>query len=150
MWVPSGRWGPRRVRTTECAGILAAEMLYHALVCDSVPLRPGWSASLSCTVGAVEFSNIRAEVISNAVWRRGRLFLRCPACDRRATRLYVPIVNREHKCRRCWGLSYPSQEWSYRSTGWWGAAFGSPYRINTDNKRDARRREARERLHRAA
>jgi hypothetical protein len=53
----------------------------------------------------------------NAVWRRGRLFFRCPACQGRVTRLYVPIAGRQPRCRRCWGLSYESQSWSYKATG---------------------------------
>ena len=58
----------------------SAEDVYHVLVCDGAPLRPGWRAAISCTAG-VEFPNIEAEVVPNAVWRLGRLFLRCPACD---------------------------------------------------------------------
>jgi len=112
VWA-SGRWGPRRARVGQCAGILPAELVYHTLVCDDVTLAPGWRASLSCTTASgLTFFNIDAEVVRNAVWRRGRFFFRCPACQRRATRLYKPTANVQPRCRRCWGLSYESQSWS--------------------------------------
>jgi len=49
------------------------------------------------------------EVHRNAVWRRGRVFLVCPSCSRRCTRLYVPVENRALACRSCWGLTYESR-----------------------------------------
>src|SRR5229473_1410253 len=62
---------------------------------------------------AVHRWSLKVEVLPNPIWRRGRLFYRCPACGRRATRLYVPFSGLQPRCRRCWGLSYESQSWSY-------------------------------------
>jgi hypothetical protein len=61
-WVSSGRWGPRRARVEECV-TLAAELVYHALVCDGVPVAPGGHATLTCTVGDVQFPNIEVEAV---------------------------------------------------------------------------------------
>lgn len=90
VWVPNGRWGPRRARVEQCA-TLAAEIVYHQMICDGAKLSPGGRATLTCAVGSVQFPNITAEVVANAVWRHGRLFLRCPRCDRRATRLRTSL-----------------------------------------------------------
>ena len=46
---------------------------------------------------------------ANAVWRHGRVFLRCNGCSRLATRLYLPDPDTFLACRRCWGLTYESQ-----------------------------------------
>ncbi len=119
VWVASGRWGPRRARVEQCVAILGAEQVYGNLICGGQSFGPGWRAGATWKPhNASERSwEIKLEVIPNAVWRRGRLFLRCPRCDRRTTRLYVPIVNLEPRCRRCWGLNYESQSWSYKATG---------------------------------
>ena len=37
--------------------------------------------------------SIDFELLPNAVWRFGRVFLRCPECGRRATRIYIPTEN---------------------------------------------------------
>jgi hypothetical protein len=55
---------------------------------------------------------------TNAVWRFGRLFLRCPRCDRLATRIYVPTAESWAACRQCWGLTYESrQQRNYKGGG---------------------------------
>ena len=54
---------------------------------------------------------------ANAVWRFGRVFLRCPKCDRLATRIYVPRADAWPACRRCWGLTYESRRANYNVTG---------------------------------
>ena len=46
VWVPSGRWGPRRVRVEECAEVLRAEIVYGQLVCDGQQFGPGRRATL--------------------------------------------------------------------------------------------------------
>jgi hypothetical protein len=59
------------------------------------------------------------EVGPNKVWRFGRVFLRCPACTSRATRLYVPTSESPRAaCRSCWGLTYASrQNHNYKDSG---------------------------------
>jgi hypothetical protein len=55
----------------------------------------------------------------------GRIFLVCPRCSRRVTRVYVPTSNADPRCRRCWGLSYESQKRNYRTRGLLGSLLGS-------------------------
>ena len=88
---------------------------------------------------------IRAEVLTNAVWRRGRLFFRCGHCQRRATRLYVPVAGLEPRCWRCWGISYESQSWNYKPTGFLGALFGPVAYVTTIVRREERQEAARAR-----
>jgi hypothetical protein len=97
--VMSGRWGPRRARVEQCH-YLAAELLYHQMVCESRPIGPGFRGSLTWTpTGSSRSWNVDFETLANAVWRRGRLFLRCtrrsirsgcvchdPSTPRRATK----------------------------------------------------------------
>ena len=115
----SGRWGRRRAHVGQCTAILAAELVYGKLICDGKTFAPGWCATLEWKPEGPSGPcwTIRAEVVPNAVWRRGRLFFRCAHCQQRATRLYVPVVGLQPRCRRCWGLSYESQSWSYKACG---------------------------------
>jgi hypothetical protein len=139
----SGRWGRRRARVGQCAAILAAELVYDKLVREGATLAPGWRAVLAWKPdGSGASWDVGAEVLANAVWRRGRLFLRCSHCRRRATRLYVPVVGLEPRCRRCWGLSYESQSWSYKATGFL-AALGPIAYATTLERRKQRRESAR-------
>jgi len=140
VWIAGGRWGPRRVRVHECVAILAAELVYSRLICDGVSLRPGGRFGLSWTPinGESKAWDIEAEVLPNAVWRKGRVFLRCPSCGGRATRLYVPRADLPPKCRRCWGLNYGSQTWSYKPTGWLGRLFGPMAYVTTSERRKQR------------
>src|SRR5688572_14419637 len=88
---PGGRWGPRRVRTSECHAVLKAEDWYTALLADAAArLGPGSKGSGTVTVGGRQHT---ADWIvrSNAVWRRGRVFLICPQCHVRCARLYLPL-----------------------------------------------------------
>jgi hypothetical protein len=122
VWIASGRWGPKRIRVSQCPVVLRAEAVYTGLLRDNhQQARPGAEGSLSCTFeGQSEPLTADWELRANAVWRFGRLFLRCPACARRATRLYVPKlgVGFGLRCRRCWGLTYESrQERSYKASG---------------------------------
>jgi hypothetical protein len=108
VWVSSGRWGPRRARVEQCVAVLPAELVYERLICEGSKVGPGWRSTLTWTpdVDTGTSWEIGAEVSANAVWRRGRLFLRCPQCEQRATRLYVPIAELQPRCRRCWGLMW--------------------------------------------
>jgi hypothetical protein len=121
---------------------LAQRQDYHQMACNGERFSSGDEATLSWTPtpGKQRTSfDIAAEVRPNAVWRRGRLFLRCPACQRRATRLYVPREDLPPRCRRCWGLSYQSQSWSYKPTGPLGALLGSTAALTTAYRRRVRR-----------
>lgn len=106
---PGGRWGPRRVRTTECYAVFKAEDCYTALLADEAArLGPGSQGSGTVTAGGRQHT-ARWEVRSNAVWRRGRVFLVCPQCLARSTRLYLPLETSWLACRLCWGLTYSSR-----------------------------------------
>jgi hypothetical protein len=130
---PGGRWGPRRVRTSECYSVLKAEDWYSALLADDATrLGPGSQGSGTVTVGGRQHT-AGWEVRSNAVWRRGRVFLVCPHCLVRCTRLYLPLVTSWLSCRRCWGLTYSSRTLLNYKDSLWGrgpfaAVFGTTQR----------------------
>ena len=139
-WVSSGRWGPRRARVEQCAAI-GAELVYHQWLCDGVPMCPGDRATASWTPHKPGPTwTVNLEVLPNAVWRHGRLFLKCRKCGNRATRLYVPVEGAEPRCRRCWGLAYESQSWSYTPTGF--LRFLGPIAYATTLERRKKRRLA--------
>jgi len=118
VWIASGRWGPRRVHVGECAAVLTAERAYDELLRQESVIRPGCRFVLGWTLpDSTGIRDVVAELLPNAVWRCGRLFFRCGRCSRRATRLYVPTAGLEPRCRRCWGLSYQTQSWSYKEYG---------------------------------
>lgn len=118
--------------SANCAAILAAELVYDKLLREGATLAPDWRAVLAWKPDRSDASwDIEAEVLANAVWRRGRLFFRCARCGRRATRLNVPVVGLEPRWWRCWGLSYESQSWSYKATGFL-AALGPVAYATTD------------------
>jgi hypothetical protein len=84
---------------------------------DVTKMRPGAQGSLEWTLPGRSLS-IDWELRANAVWRFGRLFLRCPQCQELATRIYVPAANLWPACRQCWGLTYESrQRRSYKGNG---------------------------------
>jgi hypothetical protein len=114
-----GRWGPRRVRTTECYAIVTAEDWYTALLADDAArLGPGSHGSGTVTFEGRQHT-ARWEVRSNAVWRRGRVFLVCPRCSHRRTRLYLPRADSWLACRTCWGLTYASRTLlNYKESPW--------------------------------
>lgn len=62
---------------------------------------------------------------------------------RRATRLYVPVFGVAPRCRRCWGLSYASQSWSYKRVGLLGPLYGQVAYATTRIRRAKRRAAAR-------
>jgi hypothetical protein len=99
------------------------------------------------------------EVRQNAVWRRGRVFLGCPRCGCRCTRVYIPLEDSSPACRRCWGLSYESRQLqNYKNSTWGRGAlarmFGTTQRDwayqATADRREQRRQLARDRAYERA
>ena len=120
VWIPSGRWGPKRVRVSQCLALRAEDAYTDLLRDDAARARPGARGSLEWTVqgGSGRSASVAVawELRPNAVWRHGRLFFRCPGCSKLATRLYVPREDTGAACRRCWGLTYESrQQRNYKS-----------------------------------
>jgi hypothetical protein len=117
-WCASGRWGPRRVRVSECIAVVTAEAVYTALMGhDRQRLQPGAGGYVSWMVAGRTLS-VRWELRANTIWRFGRVFLQCAICTGRATRIYVPTEDASPACRRCWGLTYESrQRRNYKDVG---------------------------------
>jgi hypothetical protein len=136
----AGRWGRRRVRVEQCWATLASELVYDRLLGDGAPIAPGWRGVLTWTPGPPTGRTwgVTAEVRPNAVWRSGRVFLRCPRCQERVTRVYLPTVHADPRCRRCWGLSYESRSWSYKPTGLLGPLLGPVAYATTGVRREER------------
>lgn len=115
--VDDGRWGPRHVRTSECHHVVTAEGLYGSLRRDP-RARAGAVATMRVSVpqsaGPARVWAVAVELVANRIWRAGRAFLRCPGCDQRVARLYVPVEDLQPRCRRCWALTYESRA-LYRS-----------------------------------
>jgi hypothetical protein len=86
----------------------------------------------------------------NRIWRYGRVMLRCPSCEKWATRLYLPAPEAAAPaCRSCWGLTYDSRQQNYRDTGplrQIGVTPRSIAHVETWRKRRAARRSARARM----
>ena len=84
-------------RVEQCAAILRAELVYDKLLRENELFGPGrrlvleWKLDGSSTSWEAE-----AEVLANVVWRRGRLFLRCKRCERRANRLLTERRTQRH------------------------------------------------------
>lgn len=154
VWCPSGRWGPRRTRVTECVAVLQAEDVYTALLTENAAaVGPGAAGTATYILGGAG-RTVWWEVRHNAVWRRGRVFLRCPDCARRATRLYQPVADCGLACRRCWGLTYPSQTLhNYKGSLWGRGIFAQMFRTTqrdwalqiSDDRRRMRRSAAQKR-----
>lgn len=119
VYVAAGRWGPRRLRVSECDAVIKAEDLYDLSILAGVALTPGFAASVSVSPAASLSDpwRLSIELRPNLIWRFGRLFLRCRRCDGRVTRLYFAVPGAAPRCRRCWGLSYSSRAWSYHGQG---------------------------------
>jgi hypothetical protein len=145
VWISSGRWGPKRVRVTQCWAVLRAEDVYTGLLrTASGRTQPGERGEVAWSPdGKREPVSVSWELQANAVWRFGRLFLRCPRCQRRATRVYVPTEHAFAACRRCWGLTYESrQERSYKpGRSRWGLIL-SPLAYALCRANDARQARA--------
>lgn len=117
VWISSGRWGPKRVRVTQCWAVLKAEDVYTGLLrANASRTRPGERGWCDWELSGREPIRVAWELRPNAVWRFGRVFLTCPRCQGRATRIYLPTGQAAAACRRCWGLSYTSrQERNYKA-----------------------------------
>lgn len=155
VWCPGGRWGPRRTRVTECCGVIRAEDLYTALILDAngIKARPGTVGSATFRMGEQDVT-VDWELRSNAVWRCGRLFLRCRRCSHRCTRLYLPLSDSGLACRKCYGLSYNSRTLNnYKNSLWGRGAFARMFMTTqrdwayttTDEARQSRREASFER-----
>lgn len=151
----SGKWGRRRVRTSECWATIRAEDSYTAVTGSTFPPEASKSrAQLTWTIGARQLSG-NCELVPNRIWRAGRLFLLCPRCARRCTRLYLPLESSWLACRQCWGLTYDSRAISnYKDTLWGRGAFARMFRtthrewafLTTHERREARRQASRDRI----
>ena len=144
VWCPSGRWGRRRTRVTECWAVFRAEDVYTLLLRGPEPVEAGGHGEVTWTPGERSFT-AAFEIRANRVWRHGRVFLQCPRCSRRATRLYVPTATSWAACRRCWGLTYQSRtQNNYKDGGGVFGLVGMGHRfmahIQTEHARDRRRR----------
>ena len=136
----SGRWGSRRVCVTECAVVLAAEEVYDHLLAAGATFGPGWRGEVELAADDVRQS-VRVEVKRNAVWRNGRVFLKCGHCERRCTRLYMPCLADPLRCRQCWRLTYESsQTHNYRGYGFLSPRMASV--MNTVHRRETRHYES--------
>jgi hypothetical protein len=106
---PGGRWGRRRTRVGECSYVLKAEDCYTALLRDDIDrVKPSARGEVTLTVSGHQLA-AGWEIRPNHVWRNGRLFLICPRCLHRCTRLYLPLPTSWLACRKCWGLTYASR-----------------------------------------
>lgn len=135
---------------TECWSILGAEDIYTALLRhDASRVAPGAKGTSTYNVQGRELS-AAWEVRENAVWRHGRVFLLCPRCSLRCTRLYVPLSDANLGCRQCWGLTYGSRTLrNYKESLWGGgmfaALFGTSQREMAFDQAETIRQERRER-----
>jgi len=104
--------------------MLRAEDVYTALLRnDAAKVGPGARGTVTYKLEGRDVS-ADWEIRQNAVWRRGRLFLGCPRCARRSTRLYLPLADSWLACRRCWGLTYSSRALlNYKASLWGRGAF---------------------------
>lgn len=154
VWCVGGRWGLRRTRTDECWAVFRAEVLYTALLEDNASrVHPGARGTVSYRL---EDRDVTASWVirANAVWQRGRVFLLCPRCVRRCTRLYLPLEDSSLACLRCWGLTYSSRTLlNYKNSQWgrgqFAKLFGTSQRdwafLSTGDNRRARREASRNR-----
>lgn len=124
VWCAGGRWGPRRTRINECWASFRAEDVYTALLTeDPSAVGPGARGKATYKLEGHD-ATFHWEIRKNAIWRRGRVFLTCPKCVRRCTRLYLPLENSWLACRRCWGLTYASRTLqNYKNSLWGGRRF---------------------------
>ena len=125
-----------------------------ALLADNAAaVRPGAQGRATYTIKGREVT-ATWEVRQNAVWRAGRVFLRCARCCRRCTRLYLPLADSWLACRRCWGLTYASRTLQNYKNSLWGRGsiarmFGTSQRdwayLATDEKRISAIEQSRQR-----
>lgn len=114
--VPSGRWGRRRVRVSECEHVICAERVYSLIVSDTSRPLPAFDARVTIRL-TVDGRHLELFAVRrpNTIWRCGRVFLICPICRMRRTRLYLPRAGHPESptvvvgCRTCLGLTYASR-----------------------------------------
>jgi hypothetical protein len=150
---PRGRWGPRRIRVTECWAVVRAEDSYTGLLRDdATKVAPGVRGTVTWILGKgrkKRSASAALEIRPNKVWTRGRVFFECPRCRRRCTRLYLPLPDSYLACRRCWGLTYSSRTLQNYKNSLWGRRqfarlFGTTQRewaISTNDERRQQRLE---------
>jgi hypothetical protein len=150
-----GRWGPRRVRVTQCWAVVAAEELYTTLLKhDQGSVHPGACGRVTAAFSTGHLVTASWECARAASGIYGRIFLTCDRCSRRCTRLYRPVEQAPLACRTCWGLSYESRtRFNYKDTLYGRGALARMLgttqreiaRISTLRKRNERLARARER-----
>jgi|SRR5579872_1812347 len=145
----SGRWGARRVRTTEVYATITAERAYDVLLREAHQTLHAYArGDLRVQVDRRTF-DIGWQVRPNRIWRLGRVFLVCPTCRQPATRLYVPTAAASPACRSCWSLTYESRQlYNYKNVGalkQLGLTSRNLAWRDTERRRTASRRAARER-----
>ena len=159
VYCPGGRWGPRRTRVTECYAVIKAEDVYTAIFEQKgVAPRTGARGSATSTFPDSQVT-FDWETRHNAIWRLGRVFLRCSRCAERCTRLYLPLKHSRPACRRCWGLTYASRTLHNYKDSLWGRgpiarmfsttqrewAYLATHEKRQDWRRDSRLRRAKRR-----
>jgi hypothetical protein len=146
---PGGRWGRRRTRVTECVAIVLAEEVYTELIRGGSNLQGHAHASGSISLRGGRVHSFDFWLRPNAVWRNGRVFLRCPQCRGRSTRLYVPREDSWLACRRCWGLTYESRQqrnYKHRGPAWFPLlTMSDRAKMMTEEERERRRERSLER-----
>jgi hypothetical protein len=103
-----GRWGPRRLRTSECQ-VFRVEDVSRGVYSPRQRLQAPWTDGY-----LYRGHRFVLELRPNRIWNPGRVFFICP-CGRRCARLYVPPGREELGCRVCLGLNYEFQSWNYKS-----------------------------------
>jgi hypothetical protein len=147
----AGRWGPRRMQVDECWAVVKAEDVYDQLLDEQLPaLQSGATGVIKAPTGRYcghRDISVAWEVRANALWRFGRVFLRCPRCRQRVTRIYLPVSSSEPACRTCYGLTYESrQRLNYKARGFFGLlSWSDASRFITLGEQRRRRRAARAR-----
>ena len=102
--------------TDECVAVLEAHDAYADV--RDVRRRPVVAVvELATLEGRIWRAQVPLEWVKQPIWAKwGRLYFRCSGCRVRCSRLYVPAVGDEPRCRRCWNVAYLSQSYSYRGT----------------------------------
>ena len=132
---------------SECA-VVRAEDCYAFMLWERAAFDTGWWENVEVFLRGQHSGqwfrwNVPVQVVANPIWRRGRLFFRCPGCTKRATRLYVPDAGQQPRCRQCYGLNYASQSWNYKGGSGLSWDIGSPRAVCHSATDDARRERGR-------
>jgi hypothetical protein len=123
--VALGRLGALANALTSVAGWAATSVstaigrdrdAYTRLLTDPGAIYVGGRGTVTYVLGVLPLV-VQFEIRENAVWRYGRVFLRCPRCSGRVTRIYLPNSDAGPACRQCWGLTYRSRMADYKLRG---------------------------------